>query len=389
MDMLDRRSFLGGVVGSGALATVSGCLGSLRGSDGYRSAIGLPMPETGPLATAGRSGRRGVQIAFDEINEDRDEPITSVIEDGQGSPETAMQVSRNMLGDDIPVLTGTFSSDVSSAISTLAEQEQVPFMTAISGAPEIISEDDDYTFRMTGNDIQKVRGVGRFLEAQGDVSGVGIIAADYSMGRASLDVMKEYAETWGLTVEYESLVPLGTDDFVSELQRIDTTAIEALFYPFPGVNGPTLISQTRQQGLFDEVSYVIGNDSYGSEAYKEALGADIAGVYNWGVDLQNERSQRASRRSRDRYDVPMDTLSLPNYDAVHLLREVIDEAETVDPEAIRDVLADTTYETASGWSVEFDESGENQAFNMIVSQWQETDDGLRNEVVHTTDVIEP
>jgi hypothetical protein len=47
------------------------------------------------------------------------------------------------------------------------------------------------------------------------------------------------------------------------------------------------------------------------------------------------------------------------------------------------------YEAASGWPVRFDESGDNEAYQMLVNRWEETDDGLQNLVQYTSDVIPP
>jgi branched-chain amino acid transport system substrate-binding protein len=382
----NRRSFLRSATTIGVLGTVAGCT-RFGGSD-FRAAIGMPTPQSGPLAPAGKAGLRGADVAIEEVNADRDEPIEIVKQDGQASPEEARSVVQTMIDDDVPVITGTFSSDVSNALSELVEREEVPFMTAISVDPAITSPDDDYTFRLTGHTNQKLTGVGQFFRDRG-VESVGIIGADYSMGRSAVAFMENSATDFGFTLEHDALVPLSTNNFVPEFENVDMETIDAMFFPFPGGNGPTLIEQARKQGVFEAVDVVIGHDSYGTQLYKKPLGEKIVDVHNWGVDLSNDRSTAASETTMEKFDVPMDALSLPNYDAVHMIGRAMNEADSLEPQAIRDALAGMRYEAASGWDVEFNDAGDNAQYRMLVSKWEEGGGDIENVVQYESDVIAP
>lgn len=377
-----RREFQLGAAAAG-LSMLAGCTELGLGGDGeeWRRAIGAPTPQSGPLEPAGVAGLRGMEVALAELDD-----IEFVNEDGEAAPDQAISVFREMVDDDVPVVTGTFSSDVSNALSDQAEEEEIPFMTAISVAPGITGPDDDYTFRMTGDTTQKLKGVAEFLEAEG-VSGLSVIAADYSMGRSAVEFMENRASNYGMSLEHQAVVPLATDNFVPELSQIDTDEVDALFTPFPGGNGPTLVGQIREQGLFEELDIILGHDSYGTELFLDALGEDIAGMYFWGVDLENERAQAANDRMQEMFDVRMDSLSLPNYDAVRMIGEVMESADPITPENIRDGLADIEYETASGWDVSFDDSGDNEAYRMVVSRWEQGEDRPVSQVQFTSDVV--
>jgi len=376
-----RREFQFGTAAGAAL--LAGCteLG-LGGEEEWQRAIGAPTPQSGPLEPSGVAGLRGMRVALDELDDDTE----FVTEDGEAAPDQAISVFRDMVEDNVPVVTGTFSSDVSNALSDQAEEDEVPFMTAISVDPAITGPDDEYTFRMTGDTTQKLKGVAEFLEAEG-ISGLSVIAADYSMGRSAVEFMENRAGDYGMSLEHQAVVPLQTDNFVPELAQIDTDAVDALFTPFPGGNGPTLVSQIREQGLFDELDIVLGHDSYGTELFLDALGEDLVDMYFWGVDLENERAGAADEQMREMFDVRMDSLSLPNYDAVRMIGEVMASVDSVTPQNIRDGLADIEYETASGWDVSFDESGDNESYRMVVSQWEEGEDRPVSQVQFTSDVV--
>ncbi len=118
------------------------------------------------------------------------------------------------------------------ALSDFAENEEIPFMTAISVDPEIVEPGDDYTFRMTGNTTQKLRGMSEFLE-QEDVSGIGVIAADYAMGRSAVEFMEQEAGDYGMDLVSDAVVPMATDDFTRSYRNRHRRDRRTLC-PFPG-----------------------------------------------------------------------------------------------------------------------------------------------------------
>jgi len=383
---MERRHFLQTMTATIAAGSLAGC--AVFGGDDVSQTIGAPTPQSGTLATPGEAGIRGMEVAMDELSEELDRDVELDLQDGQGSPEAARSVVQEMLDNNVPVVTGTFSSDASNALSSLAEQEQFPFLTGISGAVQITNEDDDYTFRLGGNTYQQCKATMEFFAERG-VENVGVLAADYSFGQSVVDYMTEYASAYGQSIEYRSLVPLNTSDFVPELRNIDTDAIDALLYPFPGGNGPTLLKQTREQGLFEEVDTILGFNAHGAEVYKQALGEDVTGLYTWSVDLGSDRTRQASRKMLDRFDVRMDPMSLPNYDAVHLIGDAIDAAGGFEPSALRDEIQDTDYRAASGYEVNFNDAGDNAGYRMVIGQWQNVDGEIRNVPQYTTDVLSP
>jgi branched-chain amino acid transport system substrate-binding protein len=329
-----------------------------------------------------------MRVGIDMLNQDIDGSVELELQDGQGSPETARSVTQEMTNSSVPAITGTFSSDVSIALSDLAESEEFPFMTAVSGAPEVTGSEKSYVFRMSANTYQQVKGTLSFFSEVG-ASNVGLLAADYSYGQSVQRYMEQYSSDYGLSLEYSTLVPPDTSNFVPTLREIPTDSIDALLLVFPGGNGPTLVQQSREQGIFEEVAYPTGFNAYGTTVFKEALGADIEGLYTWSVDLDTDRAQAATEMMLEEYDVRMDALSLPNFDAVNLIGQAIQSADTVSPESIRDQIRDTSYTAASGYEVQFDDIGENTGYQLVVGQWQRRDGDIVNVPQFKSDVLSP
>jgi branched-chain amino acid transport system substrate-binding protein len=384
--MTSRRRFIKSSVAAAGLTSIAGCLGGSFGGGGtqYEQAIGAPTPQSGPIATSGQAGIRGMRIAATERSED----IALELSDGQGSPEAARSVVEDMLSNGVPAITGTFSSDVSIALSDLAERESVPFVTAISGAPEVTGPDDEFTFRMAANTYQQCKGCMEFWRQAG-AEKVAVLAADYSYGQSVLEYVANHASDYGLELVYETLLPVSTNNFTPALREVPTDEVDAVLFPFPGGNSPTLVNQARQQGFFEDIELVTGFNSHGTELFRQALGEGILGLYTWSVDLESDRSRQASELMREEHDVPMDALSLPNYDAFHMIADAMQSTDTLTPEGIRDELRNTDYRAASGYEVSFDDAGDNTQYRMVVGRWEEVDGVIRNVPQYTTDTLAP
>lgn len=382
--MIKRRDYLtaAGAISVGTLSGLAGCAG---GSDWNRE-IGVVTPQSGPFGFIGEGIIQGAQVAIDEVNQNSDaEDISLSIADSEGSVEPARNAVQNAIEDGSVGITGTISSDVTLSVRQLLEEEEVPQVTPIAGNPEITQPGTNFSFRLPGDEEQKEFGTLQFLN-ENDVSSIAVIGADFSYPQTTVEFLREYAPEFDIEVNSVSFVPLGTDNFRPELNNIDDETVDALFLPYPGANGVTLIQQIREAGMFED-NIVLGDYGYGSLPYRQALGEDIIDVNNWGADLTNEKSQDVISRVRDRFDTDVAIYHLLGYDSIMVLGSAINNAESVDPISVRDSIRETEYDAASGWTVTFDEDGHCDTYRLIVNQWEDQDGQLVNARRFRSDVI--
>lgn len=347
-----------------------------------QATIGVAVPLSGNTDAIGESVARGAEIAASELRTDGNPSLR--IEDTGGDPDEARDVVDGMIDDGVPVVVGPISSDVGLAVRDLAEERGVPHLPAMCGNPDITRAGTRYTFRFSSSNRQSAEGSLRFFDSEG-VDRLAVVAADFSYPHAVVGHLREYAPAFDIEIGAVEYAPLGTEDFTAELASIEADATDGIFLPYPGNNATTLIRQLREAGLFDE-SVVLGDYSYGSAPYHRRLGADIADTYNWAIDTIGEPIRRLSAELGE----PAGVYHFFGYDVTRMAGEALAAAPSRDPEDVRDAVAATDYDAASGWGVRFGENGVNERYQMQVNRWIDVDDDdRRNLPLFRSDPIVP
>lgn len=384
---ISRRTYLQSTSTAAGLGVLTGLAGCTRlGGSQWKRRITIATPQTGPLGAFGGAIIQGGRVAIDEVNSNSDQDdIEITTADTAAEVEQARSVIQDAIEEGAVAITGTVSSDVTTSTRELLEQEEVPQVTPIAGNPEITQEGTRFSFRIPGDEEQKEWGTLQFL-SENDVTDVAIIATDFSYPRQTVNYFRQHMEAFDINLEHVSFTPFGTDNFRPELAKFSDDDVQALFLPVPGAGGVNLIQQIREEGFFDN-NIVIGDYSYGSVPYFQALGEGLLGVNNWGADLTSSRSQQLISEMQSRFNNRIAIYHLLGYDAARVVGDGINAADSLDPVAVRDAISETDYDAASGWRVTFDDSGHCATYQMIVNQWERQGGDLVNARRFGSDVI--
>ena len=113
--------------------------------------IGVLTPLTGGEANYGRSTKRGVDLAIEELNNRMKEKgivFSAVYEDDQMSPKVATSAIQKLISvDKVPVIIGPFGSSVVLAVAPIAERNKTVIISA-SATADAIADAGDYIFRV-------------------------------------------------------------------------------------------------------------------------------------------------------------------------------------------------------------------------------------------------
>src|SRR5699024_2525705 len=134
-------------------------------------------------------------------------------------------------------------------------------------------------------------------------------------------------------------------DFSKEIQQMKD--LDVVFDWGTPATTAAMATGFAQQGLDDIPRMGAGSIAF-SSFYTGVEDPSLLDNSHGAVDcnpLDDERSevQDWAQRYEDEYGYPPSYSSAQNYDGVYMLREVIEEAESADPEDIRDGLGDISY----------------------------------------------
>ena len=222
--------------------------------------IGFTSDASGQYANSGAMDRRGMMLAIDEFNARGGvlgRPITYVHYDTETTPATGTRVAQRLIEQDgVDFLVGAVSSGVANAISQVAQEQGVIYFNSNSSSPTESSTNCHRTkFVWDGHG-------GNFARATvlGAVESFGsnwlLLTNDYVWGHETAARTRALAESLGVTIVDELLVPQGTRDFSSYLLTIQQMSPDVVAAAVGGDDLKALRLQVLEQGLDTEVGWI-------------------------------------------------------------------------------------------------------------------------------------
>ena len=250
--------------------------------------IGITSDASGQYANSGAMDRRGMMLAIDEFNARGGvlgRPVTYVHYDTETTPATGTRVAQRMIEQDgVDFLIGAVSSGVANAISQVAQDNGVIYFNSNSSSPTESSTNCHRTkFVWDGHG-------GNFARATvlGAAESFGpnwlLLTNDYVWGHETSARTRTLAESLGVTIVDELLVPQGTRDFSSYLLTIQQRDPDVVAAAVGGDDLTALRLQVVEQGLDTEVGWINNQQDW-----PDVYGASPFGVFGttwyYGLDL--------------------------------------------------------------------------------------------------------
>ncbi|MCZ4078040.1 ABC transporter substrate-binding protein [Rhodococcus sp. H36-A4] len=369
---------------TGAMISVAACSGG-GASGGTASGEMAPKitllsttDKTGTIAYVGGSQLEGIELAVQEINEQKflgDSTIELDSRDTAGDAQTAAsQVTQGIANPDVAAILGTVSGPQSVAVAPIAESSKTPVVFTQSGSEGVVI--GDYTFRSTAPQQTY------FPKAIDHLKTLGAkrISVLYNAGQPTLAEIAEtqlpaMQESEGLEILSSTSVQSTTQDFASTITKIVGEKPDAVVFLLVGAQNSTAMSQLRQAG-FDGPA--VGNPAAGAGNLAPA-GAAGAGMF-WATDfnyLQTAPSSVAFVEAyNSKYGKDPLNYAAEGYDATWMIARAIKEAGGSSREDIKnglDAVAAAGFDGAVG-PVTFE--GNDQRVDGVVVEWDGTAEGL-------------
>ena len=311
--------------------------------------IGLVYPATGRLADFALPIRRGFELALEEINNSQlgDLSLKFIDVDDQSTIEGAVEAYNELIQAGVPIIFGPTTSGQAEAAFPIAEQNGVVAFSSSSNATGL-SALGDFIFRAgLTTDILLPGGV-RATHAKLGYQRVAIIYDETDS--YSIDSYEKFRDTLteiGVEILITETFRSGDTDFAAQLARIKETNPDAIFIAAlpPELTGIQI--QGRQLGISTEIPYITSLISDVENAGDAAEGAiSFAG---WISTVDTPGNQAFVQKYRATYDSEPNPWTAQSYAAVYIVVAAIAEAQSTDPAAIRDAMADTkNFDTVLG-----------------------------------------
>jgi branched-chain amino acid transport system substrate-binding protein len=237
--------------------------------------VGVVYSRTGLLSAYGaeyiQGLKLGLQYATNGSNKVNGKDINLTLVDDKTDPATAVNATKDLIGQGYKIIMGSESSGVALQVAPLAAQNKVLFLSG-PAANDGITGINKYTFRSGRQTLQDVNTVTSFLKGSGKK--VVVFDQDSVFGHGNYAAVKALVGAKGHTVT-EISVPLTATDFTPFAQQAKNANPDLVFVAWAGTTGGAMWKALDQQNVFTANTDVVTGlaeratwGALGDQAYK-------------------------------------------------------------------------------------------------------------------------
>lgn len=345
--------------------------------------IGATIPLSGRYAGPAVQVQRGYELGVEMINAeggvyveeyDRQIPLELMILDDESDPVQAVSNLEDLFSEDVVAYFGGFGSDMHAAEAPIAEVNGVPYLGVAFALWDIHQQGYTYLFSpfpkspdLAALPFEMLDGL---VEEDERPTRVGIVQEQTDWGIELGGLWEDAAEEFGYeVVAYEEYTPL-TQDFTDIILRLQEADVEILLSLPNPPDGITLASQMAELDFVPPYSLIIRAPD--APTWVEATGTNgdyVTFSPGWHHAMEFEGVEELNEAHTELMDRPADPIVGPAYAVVQIFAAAVEEAGTLDRDAIREAIAATDLDTVVG-HVTFREDGTGVVPSVIL-QYQE------------------
>ena len=317
--------------------------------------IGVVVALTGKHAEPyGLPMQRGFELAREEINNLGDVNLTFTTVDDHSTADGAKEAVRHLVDQGVSAIVGLAISTHLKAAAPIAQQGEVIAFSSVSSAAGL-SGIGDFIFRTSlATNISIPSG----LMATQEKLGYKKVATIYDeidvYSKNSNEVLKGALEAIGVEILTMETFRTGDTDFSRQLTNIVAIKPDALFISALSQEIAQIVAQTSDVGVPDNIDIIVP-DLTMDEVQKAGDAAEGAiGFIGWSTISDAPGNQTFVQNYRAKYGIQPEPWAAQSYATLYVLANAIKTAQSPDPAAIRDALAQTTdFPTILGKSGKF------------------------------------
>jgi len=312
------RAFMRGIVAAAAFVFV---VNSAAAQDKIR--IGLIYTLSGPAAVLGQQSKNGFELAVKDLGGKmggRD--VELFVADDELKPDVAIQKVHGLIDrDQVDFVVGPIFSNILQAIHKPVMDAGKILISTNAGASSFAGKDCNPNFFVTSYQNDQIfKALGKIATDKG-YKRVFIMVPNYQAGK---DAIAGFKSAYKGEIVEESLVPLNTLDFQTELSKIGSLKPDVLFTFMPGGLGINLIKQFNQAGLKDHVPIISAFTA--DEATLPALQDAAIGVFGaltWAPNTDNPQNKKFVAAYEATYHAVPASYAMQAYDAAMLIDSAV------------------------------------------------------------------
>lgn len=311
--------------------------------------IGVNYELSGAVATYGKQNVDGIELAFDEINNNggvKGKKIQVVKYDSKSEPAEATTLATKLMSQDkVIAMIGPATSGSFKAVIPAGNQNKIPVISGSATADYVTVTNgklQEFAFRTCFSDSYQGGVMAKYavdkLNAKSAVI-MGDTSSDYAKGLAK-NFKEKFTESGGTIAAEEGYVA-GDTDFKAILTNVKGKTFDVLYIPGYYQEVGLIIKQARELGID---AAILGGDGFDSPTLLELAGAKaLNNVYYTShysaLDTQNTKLQEFIKTYKEKFGEEPSSFNALGYDTAHFVAKALGEAKELNGQSVAEAMA--------------------------------------------------
>jgi branched-chain amino acid transport system substrate-binding protein len=337
--------------------------------------IGFVAPLSGPNAAFGMQLKNGAEQAIEDINAQGGSlgsHYALSIADDASDPKQGILIANRFAGEDIKAVVAHFNSGVAIPASEAYEDLGILMISPGATAAKFTDRQLSYVFRTINRDDVGAKVAAQYIAQHFKGEKIAIIHDKTPFGEGLATEVRNTIRSLGMQESLFDAINPGEKDYLSLVSRLKADKVKLLYYGGTHAEAGLIIRQMREQNLSTILmaGSGIATLEFGTIAGPAAEGTLMV----FASDPHDNPDAKPIVERFKRKNINPESYTLYAYTAVQILKQAIDRAGSVQPQALAQVLrSGVPFNTILG-NVNFDKKGDIDIKN-IVYIWSKTPDG--------------
>jgi branched-chain amino acid transport system substrate-binding protein len=323
--------------------------------------LGVALGLTGTGSWYSRDGKNAIEMAVEEINKGGGflgkHPIELFIRDTQTKPDVGVREAKDLiLREKVRTILGTYSSAVGLAVEDICYEYKVLHIPAISNTEAMtVANYSPYTYQVVPNTYMQAKaqviGISKYARQKGWKTYV-TIGSDYEWGHSTVNdfvaLMKKTYGDFQMTKQYWP--KLGETEFSSYITAIMGDKPNFVYAALASKDNIAWMKQAKPYGFFEKFPYSCLISVTEMEEMKAELPRGVIGETRAPFFAHMDIPMMADfvKNYRAKYNQYPSDWAVMEYDAVYVLKQGIEKAQSIDTEKVKQALKGLTVNTTRG-----------------------------------------
>ncbi len=343
------------------MSIFAGCGGEKPAADDQSSQasgevikLGFLGALTGSVANYGIPGKKGMEMAIEEINSNGGilgHQVEGVYDDNKGETTDISAIAKKYITrDKVVAMVGDPCTGLTKVAGQIAQDNEVVIISAGATGTGVV-EIGDYVFRNTLLDAFAAPAVVDWMINEKGWNNIAIITSlSNGYSTALTPVFKDAIAAKGGNIVLDESINDGETDFTAQVTKLKNAGADVLVFTGYYTEAALIMNEVQKQN-FDMI--LVGGDGlYGQDLAalgKSAVEEKVIFYCGFSSDQPSDETAAFLEAYRAKYEEDPDMFSAQYYDAVYILKKAMEDADSIDPKVFKAELANLTdYPGVSG-----------------------------------------